>query len=130
MNRIVYEDVVQSQFGEWDEQFQSSYFDKKWQEQAFRIIELNGRDIGAIWVVSHSNHLRLREIQILPEFQGQGIGTCLIGDLILRARREHLPIRLVVIESNRARVLYERLGFRVTGDASESHYQMEYSERG
>jgi ribosomal protein S18 acetylase RimI-like enzyme len=53
--------------------------------------------------------LRLIDIAMLPEWQGKGIGTHLIRDLI----GERLPVVLHVAIDNPARALYERLGFEV-----------------
>jgi ribosomal protein S18 acetylase RimI-like enzyme len=53
---------------------------------------------------------------VAPAWRGQGIGTALLGELIARARARDLSaISLSVEDGNRARVLYERVGFSVVG---------------
>ncbi|EEW24823.1 GNAT family N-acetyltransferase [Rhodobacter ferrooxidans] len=59
-------------------------------------------------------------ICVAPEARGHGIGTLLIDALCDEGRsRGYGAIRLDVIDSNqRARALYERLGFEATGTAT------------
>jgi len=63
-------------------------------------------------------------IQLLPEFQGRGIGSDLILRELAHAKALGKPLRLQVLRANdRARALYERLGFRVVGE-TEHHFMM------
>lgn len=68
--------------------------------------------------------MRIIEIQLLPEFQGHGIGTALLQRELRFADARGLPVRLQVLRENRARTLYERLGFRVCGE-TDTHFLME-----
>ena len=52
-------------------------------------------------------------LHILPEFQGRWLGTCIFRDLMAEGDARGVPIRLHVMKNNRARKLYERLGFSV-----------------
>ena len=57
-------------------------------------------------------------IAILREYWGQGIGTRMFRELIRLAeeREELIQLELTFIEGNsRARALYEKMGFRITG---------------
>jgi ribosomal protein S18 acetylase RimI-like enzyme len=67
--------------------------------------------VGAIAVERHDTHIQIEDLYILEEFQNQGIGTSILLDLIEEARQSHKPIRLRVLSSSPARLLYERLGF-------------------
>ena len=57
-----------------------------------------------------------------PDFQRQGLGTRLIGDLMARARDSSRPLTLRVLVVNPARDLYARLGFVVTETTREYHF--------
>ncbi len=57
------------------------------------------------------------DIALLPPWQGQGLGTQLLQGLQQDAAREGGSISMHVEGSNPAQRLYDRLGFRVTGDA-------------
>lgn len=56
-------------------------------------------------------------ISITPELQNRGLGTELLNRLLDRARAQGArAVELHVLELNRARALYERLGFRVVAE--------------
>ncbi len=58
----------------------------------------------------------LANIEILPDYQGRGLGAAIIHGIIAEADAHHLPVRLQVLKINPARRLYERLGFVITGE--------------
>lgn len=64
---------------------------------------LSFQDRGAFWYID--------AFAIAPRFQGKGIGTAVLRDLLERAGL--VPVRLNVLHVNPARQLYARLGFRV-----------------
>ena len=72
--------------------------------------------------------ISINEIEVLPQYQRQGIGTQLLVQQLDEARRVRLPIRLQVLRENRACNLYERLGFKVY-DKTETHLLMEWTDR-
>ena len=112
------------QFGTWDETWQRQYFEQKWSRTNYQIIDCKGESVGAISKSDHDDHVSLNEIQLLPEFQGQGIGSALITQELDRVEMMDIPMRLRVLKQNRqARKLYERLGFLVYGE-TEAHFLM------
>lgn len=58
--------------------------------------------------------LHLIDIALIPEVQGQGLGTLILTWLIEQARAGDRPLALQVAFDNPARRLYDRLGFVVT----------------
>ena len=76
------------------------------------IVTLRGQDAG-VWTVHRGRaEFRLVNIELLPECQGQGIGSALLHNLLTEAKTRGLPVRLSVREDNRAaQRLYRRLGF-------------------
>ena len=115
-NRRAYEELVVRQFGAWDDDTQARNFDEKWQRAGFEIVEVAGTPVGAIWTTDQGDHLRLREVFLLPEWQGRGLGSHLVRQELGKARRRCKPLRLSLLRMNRARSLYERLGFSVCGE--------------
>jgi ribosomal protein S18 acetylase RimI-like enzyme len=89
------------------------------------VIEIDGARAGRQRVVRAPDHLELAGIQLLPAHQGHGLGTYLIEQFLLDARRAGLPARITVDNDNpRARALYERLGFvAVAGSDDETTLQ-------
>ena len=62
-------------------------------------------------------------IEISPDYQRRGIGTILMHDLLRKAAARGISVTLQVLKVNPARVLYERLGFELTGETG-THYLM------
>ncbi|HSE10099.1 MAG TPA: GNAT family N-acetyltransferase [Nocardioidaceae bacterium] len=85
------------------------------------VIELAGDPVGRLRVVRTADCLDMSGLQILPRFQSQGIGSAVIRTLMEEALTSGKILELGVMSSNqRARGLYERLGFREVGmDNSE-----------
>jgi ribosomal protein S18 acetylase RimI-like enzyme len=69
--------------------------------------------------------LELVELQILSERQNQGLGSLILEQQMQIASASGKPIRLRVLLENRARALYERNGFAITGQ-TDTHYLMEW----
>jgi len=128
LNKRSYHDVVVVQFGEWDEAFQRQMFTERWpSRQSAQIIEMEGERVGVIDYKELAQFNWLEEIQLQPKHQSRGIGSHLVASLIEEARATRRALRLQVLHQNqRARQLYERLGFVQIGHL-ENHYLMEIS---
>jgi ribosomal protein S18 acetylase RimI-like enzyme len=97
----------------WDESKQRAFFDNRFQPDEWQVIQVAGEDVGVLIVRDDGHELYLAEIQILPEWQGLGIGSGVVRSLMEDAASRRKPLTLRVLEVNgRARALYERLGFR------------------
>ncbi|HWX53740.1 MAG TPA: GNAT family N-acetyltransferase [Verrucomicrobiae bacterium] len=82
-----------------------------------QIVCAGAQPIGRILVERASGGLHLVDIALLAEHRGQGIGTMLLRRLTEESDRQRVPVRLQVQTTNvGARRLYERLGFRATGE--------------
>ena len=71
--------------------------------------------MGVISANGPTKSLHIRQLQILPEFQGKGIGSKVLQVVKKRALRLQLPITLNVLLKNPARALYLRHGFQIEG---------------
>lgn len=60
-------------------------------------------------------HYYLRYVGVAPRFQGQGVGTALLGPTLERCDREGVPA-YIEASSRRSAALYERLGFDHLGE--------------
>jgi ribosomal protein S18 acetylase RimI-like enzyme len=90
-------------------------------------IVVDGKRAGVVRIVEHDKVIDLEQIEILPEFQGKGIGTAVVQSLIDRAIRTGKVVDLSVFVANTgARRLYERLGFSLISE-SERDVQMRYT---
>ena len=116
------QDYVDQTWG-WDEVWQQTYFRENFDPGENQIVVLNGQDIGVVAVKQTETAVFLSRIYILPEYQGQGIGTQLVESVKAEAFSEGLPVTLRVLKVNPARNWYERLGF-VMAEERETHYYM------
>jgi ribosomal protein S18 acetylase RimI-like enzyme len=91
---------------------------------AHDIIFFEGRPAGRVMTMKMEKIHRYIDLAILPEYQNLGIGARIIEDLIKESAKAGLTARLHVLKTNRARLLYERLGFIVTGE-DDFNYIME-----
>ena len=104
----------------WDEGFQQDRFRQGFDPDTTRVVLSNDREIGFLRVTEKKGVAFIAQIYIIPDYQGKGIGTALVREVLAR----NLPVELSVLKLNTdARRLYERLGFRVN-DESATHYHM------
>jgi ribosomal protein S18 acetylase RimI-like enzyme len=125
LHHRAYRDVVVRQFGSWDEAAQDGWFEKGLAEADFGVVEEQGQAIGTVGLKDFPDRVELVELQLLPEWQGRGLGTALLRAELERAQRLDKPVRLRVLLENRARSLYERHGFAIVGQ-TDTHYLMEW----
>ena len=121
--KTVYKKLVIDQFGEWKENSQRNYFEKKWEKANYQIIEKDDKRIGTIWVTTKKDFIQLYEIQLLPQFQRQGIGSTLIHRELEKAQEQGKFIRLRLLKKNKAIRFYERLGL-VVYDETDTRFSM------
>lgn len=93
-----------------------------WEVDQVQIVTRDGADVGWMQSAAHNDGLYLEQIFVDAPFRGLGIGTKLITDLIDQATRNGQPMTLAVVRKNRARQLYERLGFRVLDEDDRKFY--------
>jgi len=91
----------------------------------FQIVLLNGVNAGRIAIHRTPEELRVVDIALLPRYRNGGTGTALLRRIFGEAAATKKPLRLEVLKGNRARRLYERLGFVKTGE-TETHVHMEW----
>lgn len=95
----------------WDEQTQRRAHARSFSPGRWLIITVDGADAGMLDAVREPGQIYLGRIEILPLFQGRGIGTRLIGELIEEAALQGQDFVLEVFTVNeRAQALYRRLG--------------------
>jgi ribosomal protein S18 acetylase RimI-like enzyme len=80
------------------------------------IIVLDERPVGRMIVNRGPEIHHLVDITILKQHRGAGIGTVLIRALCSEGDLVRKPVRLHVMVTNRAKTLYQRLGFRLIED--------------
>ncbi|HCN44757.1 MAG TPA: GNAT family N-acetyltransferase [Pseudomonas sp.] len=113
-------------------------FDLRWQDEAFdeawgwreqwRVMD-GDRLLGFCSLSQDSRALYIRELHISEAGRGEGVGTWVLRELNTWARQRRLSwLRLTVFETNPARQLYLREGFREEG-VDECFIRMQRSVR-
>jgi ribosomal protein S18 acetylase RimI-like enzyme len=90
-----------------------------------KIVLRDDHPAGRLLVFSSDHEYVLVDIALLPEQRGSGIGTALIQELLDKAKGAGKAVSLHVEKHNRARQLYERLGFDIIGDTGV-YFKMEW----
>lgn len=116
---------VEQTWGQWVDEEQRTRTYASIDFSTHQIIQCDGQDVGCMAVERHEHHIQLMKLYLLPAFQGQGIKTFLIRQLISEATETNKSIQLRVLAVNPARRLYEREGFVIQAKIEERLY-MEY----
>lgn len=125
-HHAAYREIVERQFGPWDEVQQDLFFDQDWQLEEAEIILSDGKACGYWIVQDRPNDIHLREFVLHPDCQSRGLGRFLLAQLQHRAEARQVPIRLGTFLHSRAVGLYERTGFREI-DRTDTHILLEWS---
>ena len=81
------------------------------------VIEVNGDFAGCVALRPAEDAHWLEHFYLDPRFQGTGIGSAVLRELLERCDGEGVRVvRLNVLQSSSARRLYERHGFRVESE--------------
>ena len=110
---------VTMQFEAQDRAYHATYPDAR-----FLVISAGTMPVGRLYLARLTDEIRIVDIAIMPEHRGRGIASRLLAGVIAEAEAAGLPVRLHVEHWNRARRLYERLGFRTIA-AGEIYEMME-----
>jgi GNAT superfamily N-acetyltransferase len=89
------------------------------------IILYEGKKVGRYMVQQDPAEIIGVDLALLPSYRGLGIGTSVLAGSFDEARRTSRVYRFHVAATNRAKLLYERLGCRVTGE-TPTHFEMEW----
>lgn len=113
LHHTVYRELIIKEFGYWDDDEEMGLFLEAWETKKIEVVMIDDCPAGMFIVEQQDGHLWLDEIQINPRYQNQGIGTEIIVQLIVRARKRNMPLRLRVLHANEgAYRLYRKLGFQ------------------
>lgn len=119
-----YKKYVEECWGTWNEDDQRKYFENfinSVSDDAW-IIQLNGIDIGFYnGQTLEDGSYEIGNICIIPEYQGKGIGTQVLKDIMELHKEQDL--RIQYFKQNPVGSLYKKLGFEPNGE-TDFHFQM------
>ena len=107
----------------WDDGEQRAHFEATFDGGTWQVILVSGQPVGMIRTTETATRVYLDDIEILPDFQHQGLGSAIVSWVIREASAAGKPTALQVLRVNPARRLYERLGFDVIGE-DDVHVRM------
>lgn len=124
VKKNAYKKYVEECYGAWVEEVQQKYFENfinQVKDNAY-IIQYDNKDIGFYNGERLENgNYEVGNICIIPEYQGKGIGTKILKDILEKYSNTNIEIQY--FKQNRVGSLYERLGFEKSGE-TDFHYQM------
>ena len=111
-----------------DHQFaaQTAYYREHMPRAKWYIILVDGADAGRLVLDSRPGDLRIVDITVHPDFRGRGAGSHFLASLQRDAAEAGHALSIHVEHRNRARQLYERLGFVPVPGGSEVYQLMEW----
>lgn len=124
LKKNAYQKYVEMNWGIWDETMQREHFKKfieAYKDNTY-LIEMNEQIIGFYndTILDNGNY-EIGNICIIPKYQGKGIGTKILRDII--EKHKDVNIEIQYFKQNPVGRLYERLGFIKNGE-TKFHYQM------
>ncbi len=127
LEKLTMREYVEQTWGEWQDEVQKKRvqenFGLVWHPQ---IILVKDECAGAYCVERKGENLFISNINILPNYQRQGLGSEIIRSVLEQGQQLNLPVTLRVLKVNPARHLYERLGFKIF-EETDTHYMMKAS---
>ncbi len=87
------------------------------------IIYHDDHAVGLLKLAMLPDRYHIRQFQILPAFQQQGIGTQVLTKVLAMAVKKQKDVTLNVLKKNPARLLYQRAGFKIVSD-NDIEYHM------
>lgn len=117
---------VEKAYGKWEDEFQIKFFkdDIEKNRDHIKVIMHNNKPIGFFTnYVDENNESVISLFYIDKKYQGKGIGTQILQEQLEKDEKNNRNTILRVFKENPAKVLYERVGFKIY-DETEFHYKM------
>lgn len=121
LKKITEKQAIANVFG-WDETIQLQIHQQEWEQAKPLIIMVDGEDVGSVLIEQRSDEIYFGRFFILPSYQGQGLGSAVMQNVIEMSQKQQLPISLLYLQGNRVGALYRRHGFEVTSETEQFVY--------
>ena len=105
---------------------QDRWYREQYEGTEFHVVLVDGIAVGRLYLARSSDALRVLDIALFAPHRGRGLGTRLLQQVMRDAAATNRQVLLHVEIFNRARRLYERLGFRPLGEPTGVHQCMEW----
>ena len=114
----------------WDEKIQIEKTKKELDNHIndMKIIQIDNNDIGITTFYEEDENYVIGLLIIHPDYQNKGIATKILSKYINTAKENKKRIIIKTYKENPAKILYERLGFKIY-DNDHTHIYMEIDFR-
>lgn len=128
MALVPWSDDQRAQFLHMQFTAQLQHYQKHYPKATHDLVLLGGHPIGRLYVdCSADDEICLLDLTLLPEYRGSGLGTPLLRQLQSEAAASARRLTIHLEVNNRARRLFERLGFApVPGEEQGFHIPYEW----
>ncbi len=105
---------------------QHIYYQQMYKNKQFGILLYEEQAAGRLYLDHRADEVRIVDIALLPGFRGKGIGEGVLRGIMHEAAATGKRTTIHVERYNRARHLYDRLGFRVISEDNPVYLLMEW----
>ncbi|MEM8486558.1 MAG: GNAT family N-acetyltransferase [Bacteroidota bacterium] len=124
LRKQAYRDLFIATWGAWDEARHKRHFAGFLSKGNCLIIQAGQTDVGMIQRIESADRLTIEEIQVLPQYQRQGLGTAILKDTIAKAQSLRKDVYLSLgLKNTKAYRLYNRMGFEEY-KRTDTHFHM------
>jgi ribosomal protein S18 acetylase RimI-like enzyme len=95
---------------------QARFYEANYPGATFQVILYEDQPVGRLYLQDRTDGIRIMDIALLPRFRNHGIGTTLLGEILMNGQNKNLPVTIHVERTNPALHWYQRLGFRLLED--------------
>ena len=107
-------------------QAQHQYYQQMYKNKQFGILLYNEQPAGRLYLDHRADEVRIVDIALLPDFRGLGLGEGALRGILNEAEAAGKRVTIHVERQNRARHLYDRLGFRIINEDNPVYLLMEW----
>jgi ribosomal protein S18 acetylase RimI-like enzyme len=111
---------------QWNEANQRRGIEEALADEDASILVHEEVDAGWLHVIETRRDVHLGHLYLAPQARNRGLGTTFLRWMGERAKRKEKNFTLEVLKNNRARGLYERLGFRII-ETSPLKFTMQFN---
>ncbi len=108
---------------------QHTFYQENYPGAFFGLLKIRQSVVGRLylWENADRHEFRIIDIAVLSDWRNRGIGTSVFRDVMGRAGEQNYVVTIHVEVFNRARKLYERLGFKQVGETDGVYILMKWT---
>jgi len=110
--------AVNAVFG-WVDKVQWDIHQDEWNEVKPSIIQCCGVAIGRFLLQDKGHYIYFGRFFLLPAFQGKGIGSQLLGELLDGVDTQNKSVKLSYLQDNRVANLYKKFALKIVSEDDE-----------